>query len=569
MLLSLESALTKYKAADFQGVIRDHGGAANDNGCPQNLLVILAQSYLKSSQTLMAAHHYRKAGEAPGHNNVAYLLIAGNLFLRHSAVAEAHETARRARALAPDERKVLDLYYRALRETCLFDEIEVENDALLDRLRTGEILAQCADSPLSHIAWCADEAINASLRPGAVANPVTSEMRATRRSRPHQWGEKLRIGYLSDDYYENHPVMRLFQGVMASHDAAKFEITHFCFTSADKIAPDGMRRHYPNLVQIGHMKDEDAATFIRNHEIDILVDLKGHTNGCRPNLVNLGLAPVQAAYLGYPGCGSGIDCDYVISDRIVTPDCSIPHYHEKLCRLPESYQANDNLYRPWPEPATRKNLGLPEDRIVFGFFNATRKITPHTFRLITRVLHSCENSVLWILLFNDFAKQNFLAAVAREGIDPARIIFAPKAHYADHLARLPAIDIALDSFPYNGHTTTSDLLWAGVPVPTYKGTHFASRVSESLLAALGVPELVAEDPETYIAFVRALAADDRARQAIRAKIAANRTTMPLFDTARFTRHLERAFEMMATRARQGLDPYHLDVPALPRNQHRD
>jgi predicted O-linked N-acetylglucosamine transferase (SPINDLY family) len=389
-------------------------------------------------------------------------------------------------------------------------------------------------------------------------------MQAARHARPHQWGQRLRIGYLSDDYYENHPMMRLFQGVMVSHDTQKYDITHFCFTSAEKIASDTMRRHYPNLVRIGHMNDEEAAAFIRAREIDILVDLKGHTNGCRPNLINIGLAPIQVAHHGFPGSANGIDCDYVISDRFITPDSSIPFYHEKLCRLPESYQPNDNIFRALPEPPSRKSLGLPDDRIVLGFFNGTRKLTPETFRLTMEILKRTEDSVLWILFFNDFARDNFLAAVKKQGIDPARIIMAPKARYADHIARLRTVDVALDTFPYNGHTTTSDALWAGVPVPTFKGSHFASRVSESLLNALGVPELVAEDADGYVALASALALDKELRLGLRARIEANRRTAPLFDTVRFARHMERAFELMADRARRGLPPDHLDVPALPR-----
>jgi predicted O-linked N-acetylglucosamine transferase (SPINDLY family) len=252
----------------------------------------------------------------------------------------------------------------------------------------------------------------------------------------------------------------------------------------------------------------------------------------------------------------------VLSDRFVTPDASKPFYHEKFCRLPDSYQPNDNIFRARPETPSRAALGLPEDRTILGFFNATRKITPLTFRLIVRSLEACPRSVLWILFLNDFARGNFLGAVTKAGIDPARIILAPKARYADHIARLGAVDVALDSFPYNGHTTTSDLLWAGVPVVTYKGSHFASRVSESLLNALGVPELVTDDQEQYIGLIRHLATDDQARLSIRDRIAANRTTTPLFDTVRFTRHLERAFEMMADRARNGLAPDHIDVPVI-------
>ncbi len=564
MTVPLQDALQKYKAGDFRGLIERHGAAAAKADCPQILLVLIAQSHLRSGDELQAAEHYRRAGRARGDNHLNYLLISGSFYVRHSRLEEAYDIARQVTALAPLDPRALEFYHRTLAECCLFAESAEAQKRLRAGLLRRDPLSLKADNPLSNISWCADEAINASLLPSAVSQPVTAGMQAARHARPHRWAEKLRIGYLSDDYYDAHATMHLFRGVMARHDARRFDITHFCFTSAANIARDrGMRRQYPNLVQVGHLSDEQAAELIRSRAIDILVDLKGHTQGSRPNLVNLGLAPVQVAYLGYPGSANGIDCDYILSDRIVTPDTSISHYHEKLCRLPESYQSNDNLHRPRPAPLGRTQLGLPEDKVVLGFFNATRKLTPETFRLVAEILKTTENTVLWILFFNRFAEKNFRAAMVAEGVDLARIVTAPKALYEDHLARLPAVDIALDSFPYNGHTTTSDLLWMGVPVVTYRGTHFASRVSESLLTALGLSELVAEGPQGYTGMVRALVADAERRRAIRAKIEANRVTAPLFETDRFTRHLECAFEMMAERARQGLPPDHLDIPPLP------
>jgi predicted O-linked N-acetylglucosamine transferase (SPINDLY family) len=560
----LQDALQRYKSGDFHGLLRRHQPAAGRKDCPQVLLVLVAQSYLRVGNEQKAAEHYRLAGEARGDNHLNYLLIAGNLYIRLSLLEEAYAIASRLVEMAPADPQALEFHHRTLQETCLFAEIGRAEMRLRGWLEQGGPRFLKADSPFCNISWCDDEAINARVVSSAVARPVDAEMRRMRHARPHRWGEKLRIGYLSDDYYDTHATMHLFQGVMMRHDPKRFNVTYFCFTSAANIARDqGMRKNYPNLVQIGHMSDQAAAEFIRSREIDILVDLKGHTQGSRPNLVNLGLAPVQAAYLGFPGSANGVDCDYIIGDHIVTSDSSKPHYHEKFCRLPESYQANDDIFRPRPAPLGRAELGLPDNRIVLGFFNATRKITPHTFRLIVEILKGSADTVLWILFFNRFAERNFIAAAAREGIDPARIISAPKALYEHHLARLPAVDIALDSFPYNGHTTTSDLLWAGVPVPTYRGRHFASRVSESLLTALDVSELVADDADGYIALVRELVTNEAKRQAIRRKIAANRVTAPLFDTGRFTRHLERAFEMMAERARHGLPPDHIDVPALP------
>ena len=330
------------------------------------------------------------------------------------------------------------------------------------------------------------------------------------------------------------------------------------------IATDkGMRKKYKNIVPIGHLSDDNAAKLIRKQGIDILVDLKGHTKGTRVDLINGGAAPIQVAFLGYPGSGTGIDCDYVISDPIVTPDSSIPHYHEKLCRLPECYQPNDDTHRALPPAMSRREAGLPETGVVFASFNAARKITPATARLWIKILGAVEDSVLWMMCDDIFAQENFLQYAGDRGIDRGRILFAGSVAYDQHVARLQAADIGLDTFPYNGHTTTSDKLWAGLPVVTMRGSHFASRVSESLLTALGLPELIAEDANGYVDLCVKLAREPQALRAIREKLVQNRFSAQLFDTERFARHLETAYEMMVKRARDGLDPDHLDVPALP------
>lgn len=341
-------------------------------------------------------------------------------------------------------------------------------------------------------------------------------------------------------------------------------MTLFCNTNEQMIRNDrGLRQTYPNLVQIGHLEDQEAAKLIRSHGVDILVDLKGHTKGARIGVINIGGAPIQVAYLGYPGSGTGIDCDYVIGDRIVLPAESRPFYHEKFCLLPDSYQANDNIHRPRPQAASRASLGLPQDRPILAAFNVTRKITPQTATLWAEILRRAPASLLWILCSDRFARDNFLKWISEEGIARERVIFADRADYAEHIARLPAADIGLDTFPYNGHTTTSDQLWAGLPVPTYKGSHFASRVTESLLTAAGIAELVAEDARSYVDLCVSLIEDRPRLQAVREKLGAQRATCPLFDTMRFTRHLETAFQIMVERERAGLAPDHFAVPPLP------
>lgn len=419
------------------------------------------------------------------------------------------------------------------------------------------------ESALARLLWCEDEALNAephresrALAPSFAARPPR------RRVRPS--GERLHIGYLSSDF-SAHATMTLFLDGLVAHDRTRFEITLFCHTEreaakAQSQMPEVLRRE---IVSVRDLSDADAAAEIDRRGVDILVDLKGHTPGARLAIVNLSSAPVKATWLGFPGAVHGVDLDYVISDAIVTPDSAAPFYHEKFCRLPETYQPNSTASRPAPKPSTRKQHGLPDDAFVFASFNGVQKITPEAVTLWCRILKAVPQSLLWVLTSDRLAQQNLRDAFVAAEIDPARLLFAGRQDYLHHVNRLPLADLALDTFPYNGHTTTSDMLWAGLPVLTKKGNCFAARVSESLLCAIGLQELVAKDGDDFVALATAFASDASHLAELRQRLAKNIKTAPLFDTIRFTRHLERAYDMMADRARAGLAPAHMDVPALP------
>jgi predicted O-linked N-acetylglucosamine transferase (SPINDLY family) len=385
------------------------------------------------------------------------------------------------------------------------------------------------------------------------------------RRQPSAADEKIRIGYLSNDFY-GHATMRLFEEVLLGHDRERLEIRLFCYTAKELAR---YQERWPStlrdaVVVVREMSDADAAAVVDNERIDILVDLKGFTLGARLGILNRSNAPVKATYLGYPGPLTGMDVDYAITDPIVTPDESKAVYREKLCRLPDSYQANGSRKRPRPAVVTRAELGLPEDRFVFGSFNAVHKITRATLRLWAEILRRVPDAVIYLLCNDPLARGKIADAFAYEGIDDGRLIFFANVAYEAYLGRITAVDLALDTHPYNGHTTTSDILWAGTPLVTFKGKSFASRVSESLLEAIGLPDLVAADAAGFCDLAVALAGNSARRAELRERITANRTTAPLFDTDRFIRHLERGYEMMMERARAGLPPDHIDVPKFAR-----
>ncbi|WP_065372411.1 O-linked N-acetylglucosamine transferase, SPINDLY family protein [Ensifer adhaerens] len=462
----------------------------------------------------------------------------------------------------PKNTTLRSAYLVYAREANDYPEVEKHHREIERALKLGQDDTLSSEAPYYHVTWCGDERLNRIA--GAQYRPFPPENTEVRRTMAHAWGDRIRIGYVSSDFWHDHATMKLMAAALEAHDRTRFDVTLFCHTSPSNVARDnGSREKWGNIIQIGEFSDEQAAAVIRSENIDILVDLKGHTLESRATIFNHKAAPIQVSWLGFPGTNVNVDLDYIIGDPFVLPDGSEMHYYEKYCRLPETYQPNDPYSRPLPQPMSRRQLGLPEDAFVFASFNANRKISLQTINLWIEILQQTPDSVLWLMCSRPDARANIIAKFKSAGIDTKRIIVCPKVLYQDHISRIPVADIGLDTYPYNGHTTTSEQLWAGLPVLTFKGTNFASRVSESLLNAIGVPELVANGPEDYIREAVALYNNRDRIPGYRKTLEENRFRMPLFDAERFCRHLEQGYEMMADRAKRGLAPDHIDVPALP------
>jgi predicted O-linked N-acetylglucosamine transferase (SPINDLY family) len=495
-----------------------------------------------------------------------HVLFSVNFLSSESNNDENHRTVKKMLRLFP-ERHDLRLYRQMLlRELCEFDTLRDNFKPIAAELKKGNDKVLELDPPLANLAWCGDERINASAQHATPA-PTGAEKRK-RRGMPHRWREdKIRVGYLSSDLWDMHATMKLMGDVLARHDRERFEIHLFCHTAEDKLALNRFdRSNWGDVVRISHLSDAQAAEAVRAREIDVLVDLKGYTNASRCRMLNLPLAPVHVAWLGFPGTTVNIDLDYVIGDHVVLPESSKPFYYEKFCRMPDTYQPNDPVNRPRPQEVPRSAMELPQDAFVFGSFNATPKVSAKMIELWSRILKGAENSVFWFIAPSGQIRTNVAKEFAANGIGRHRIVFAPRIEYQLHINRLRNADLALDTYPYNGHTTTSEALWAGLPVLTYKGTNFASRVAESLLTAVGLPELVVADEEAYVETAIHLYENPHKVAEYKKRLDENRFIKPLFDAERFCRHLETAYEMMVERAKAGLEPDHLDVPALPPRQ---
>ena len=355
---------------------------------------------------------------------------------------------------------------------------------------------------------------------------------------------RLRIGYLSAVYCQ-HPVALLLAEMIEGHDRARFEVLGFSTGPDDGSAIRGrMAKAFDQFVDLRGRGAAESAGLIRRLEVDILVDLTGHTEGDHFAILNYRPAPVQVNWLGYPGTDGAPSLDYILADRVVAPPGHEPFFSEKIVRLPDCYFPT--AYDPSQPAPTRAEAGLPASGFVFTSFNNSWKITRTVFTTWLRLLGAVPGSVLWLLDANDAFKGNLRRAASAAGLDPARLIFAPRTDADSHLARQQLAGLMLDTSPYNGHMTTSDALWVGVPLVTMLGTAFAGRVAASQLETVGLPELITPSLEDYEALALALAKDPARLAALRAKLAAAPASSPLFDADRMRQNIEQALLAMAT-----------------------
>ena len=370
---------------------------------------------------------------------------------------------------------------------------------------------------------------------------------------------KIRIGYYSADFHD-HATAHLMTELFELHDKNNFELIAFSFGPDTK---DEMRQRlakaFEQFIDVRFKSDKDIALMSRDMGIDVAVDLKGCTKDHRMDIFSYRAAPIQVNYIGFPGTMAAEYIDYIIADPTLIPIESQQHYSEKVVYLPNSYQVNDRQRAISEKIFTKEELGLPNDSFTFCCFNNNYKITPHTFDGWVRILKAVEGSVLWLFEDNPTAVINLRNEAQTKGIDPNRLVFAKRMKLPEHLARHKAADLFIDTLPYNAHTTASDALWAGLPVLTCMGESFASRVAASLLNAIELPELIATTQEQYEATAIELATNPEKLKAIKDKLEKNRLTTALFDTPRFTKHIEAAYTQMYERNLSDLPPDHIYI----------
>jgi protein O-GlcNAc transferase len=404
-------------------------------------------------------------------------------------------------------------------------------------------LAARAAPPLTFLGISSDKALQLQCAVGVLRSQVPKPF-------PPLWsGEKyrhdrIRLAYVSPDFRE-HAVAFQLAPLIERHDRTRFQMIGIATGLSDDSAIRGrLIEGFDRFHDFATLNSDEIARRLREMEIDIAIDLGGHTANSRLQIFAHRFAPVQATWLGYPGTTGASFIDYLIADSVVAPFEDQPFFSEQLVHLPDTYFPTDPA-RPAGTAPSRAQAGLPETGFVFCAFNNGWKITRPVFEVWMRLLAAVPGSVLWLKLPPADARANLEREAALRGIDPARLVYADTVALDVHLARHALADLFLDTLPYNAHATAADALGAGLPVLTCKGEAFAGRVAASLLQAVGLPELVTPSLEAYEARALELARDPAQLQALSEKLARNLPTTPLFDADRFARNIEAAYITMS------------------------
>jgi predicted O-linked N-acetylglucosamine transferase (SPINDLY family) len=452
--------------------------------------------------------------------------------------AKAMADLERAFALAPDLPYLRGLILHLKMYAADWTNFEEQKAAIAEGLRAGQRVArpfmfQALSERPEELQACA-RLYARDLFPAATEMPHHDPT-------ARKGDRKVRLGYLSGEFRDQATAI-LMAGLYERHDRNRFEVIAIDNGSADQSPMSArLKQAFDQWIDIGDLRDVEAAEKIRAAGIDILVNLNGYFGKLRMDVFAQRPAPLQVNYLGFPGTLGAPYIDYIIADRMVIPPGEERFYNEQVVTLPGSYQVNDDKGRPIAERPSRTEAGLPSRGFVFCNFNQSYKLTPAVFASWMRILGKVEGSVLWLLEGPAPYADNIARHAREQGIAPERILFAPDRPTDQHLARLQLADLFLDGLPYNAHTTGSDALWAGVPLLTRRGTSFPGRVAASLLNAAGLPELVTDSTQAYEEMAVRLASDPQAFQQIKDRLTRN---CPLFDTDLFRRNIETAYTRM-------------------------
>jgi protein O-GlcNAc transferase len=364
---------------------------------------------------------------------------------------------------------------------------------------------------------------------------------------PHkELRSKIRIGYFSADF-KNHPVAHLTAEIIELHNREQFEVFGFSLKPADP--NDQMHQRLSNgfdqFIDVSAKSDKEISQLAKNLEIDIAIDLGGHTHGSRTGLFSYRASPIQVNYLGYPGTMGAKYYDYIIADPHLIPEENRQFYTEAVAYMPNSYMVDDSKRIATNKFTTRAEYNLPEDKFIFCCFNNSYKFNPKMLSMWSKILRQVENSVFWIPENNPSFKKNIVNEFVKLGINKERIVFSQKVSLMeDHLARLKLADLFLDTHPYNAHTTALDALKQGLPLITLTGKTFAARVAGSLLRSVNLSKLITTTEDEYVAIAVDFGRNPEKLLPLKAQLTKDIPSSPLFNARLFTMQLECLYKKM-------------------------
>ncbi|MFO7716073.1 tetratricopeptide repeat protein [Desulfosarcina sp.] len=504
-----------------------------------------------------AASWYDKAISIhPG--SVETYINRGIIYQENGESTNALKCFNKALAIAPHNSKAYSHMVHELYQVCdwhRMDELNTRIDKFTEReLANGH---RPHEMPFLSLIRNADPSINfriarswsREISKSILGNNGSLKFRHIRSKQ-----QKVTIGYLSNNF-RNHPTSHLISEIFELHDRTRFAINAYSYGENDgSLYREKIRQKCDKFIDLRNLNHEEAAQHIFDDCVDILVDLVGYMRGNRLEICAYQPAPVQVRWLGLAGTTGANFFDYIITDNIVTPEDQTLFYSEKFVYMPDTYQVNSKPLGESCRKFSRYDLGLPVDGFVYCCFCSSYKIEPVIFKNWMDILKRVPNSVLWLLKSDDIVVNNLRSEVSKCGIDQERIVFAEKMDKMAHLDRLKLADVALDTIVVNGAATTSDALWAGIPVITIKGSHFASRMSASILNAVGLNDLVLGDEDSYRKVAVGLGKNRKLVEEVKERLAANRLEKSLFDTHGFVKNLEKAYSKMWEGYRNGMKP---------------
>jgi predicted O-linked N-acetylglucosamine transferase (SPINDLY family) len=477
------------------------------------------------------------------------LLTRGNALFALQRFDAAIDCFERVKAIKPDHPHAEAGLVNSCLSICDWDRLARLESNLIDGIAAGRVIV----SPHILLQLSIDAANSLVCTRRFVANEIPIGPRLPLARKVGQ-SDRIRLAYFSGDF-RRHPVAHLIAGLLERHDRSRFDVIGVSFGPNDR---SEIRRRIEHAVdqfyEVRSRSDSEVAALLRELGVDIVIDLTGHTEMSRTSILSHRPAPIQVSYLGLLGTMGADFIDYVIADEIVLPLDRQPFFTEKIVHLPDCFMVRDVRVAGTAHVPARSEAGLPAEGFVFSSLNGSYKIREPIFAAWMNLLRSVEGSVLWLLASNEQCVASLRKEAQQRGVDPGRLVFAARTGLAEHLSRQRLADLFLDTLPYNAGATAMATLWAGVPILTVMGDQWVGRMAASMLSAIGLPDLVTSSIADYEALARELATNPELMASLRARLARNRLTYPLFDTDRCRRHIEAAYQTMWERSRQGEAP---------------